>query len=388
MFRVIVWIQMQQEITDIARGLDRLVPKDAGQDQEVQTLQMHVKTLTALFDDAEEFLRLSEPVLEKESAKSASPTSVDAPTKPKEQPQEAVCGWTVNNTSDDGSASHDLLMTRIRKMLQQPEIEAPAPKTHNRSDASGPVASASPSAAKHHRHSISKSRLMNYEAEKVLDVRGSRNSVRDYLVQWKDMAEPIWVPRSKCPEQAKQLIKEFSKARGSQTRRNSHMLAQARLNPSAVHSPINKTTNDIFIVDKIVDHKMRYGKKYYFVKWEGYTDDDNTWERADKLRQEVAAVVEQYEQQRAREKARAVSKDDQQRQSESEGDEATKPLAAKRLKRGDENTPREQEFDDESDIEFPFVQYDDEDLDNEHDNSGDLLEDKIPVPTHRSVGAA
>lgn len=387
--RMIVWIQMQEQINYTGRGIAQLMTTT--QSQEVQTLQTHVKALSALFDDAEEILRLSEP--EEELVKPASPTSVDSPAKPKEQPR----GWTVNDTSDHGVATHDMLMERIRKMLKQPEPEAPNTKAHKRkspaaASGSSSTTSSSPSAvrgAKHHRYAFSKSRLENYEAEKVLDVRGTRNSVRDYLVQWKGMVEPMWVPRRKCPDQAKELISAFSNARRAQSRRESQMLARGLLDPKAVCSSSHNAPNDIFIVDKIVDHKVRYGKKYYFVKWEGYADDDNTWERADKLRQEVVEVVNQYERERARKRALASSSNDNQRhQGESEDDVATE---AKRLKRADENMARdlkEQESDDDSDMEFPFVQYDDQDLENDFDNAADELEEKAPGPTYRSVDGA
>ncbi|AFN82627.1 chromobox protein [Encephalitozoon romaleae SJ-2008] len=35
---------------------------------------------------------------------------------------------------------------------------------------------------------------------------------------------------------------------------------------------------DIYTVDKIVGHRRRRGTKQYLVKWEGYSDSENTWE--------------------------------------------------------------------------------------------------------------
>lgn len=386
---MIVWIQMQEQINFSVRCVKQLMA--TAQSPEVQTLQTHVQILNTLFDEAEEILRLSEPKPEQEPVQPASPTSVDAPAEPKEQPQDGVCGWMVNDSSDQGATTHDMLMSRIRKMLKQSNPETPTPNAHKRKSpaaGSSSATSSSPPAAKHRRYAFSKSRLEQYEAEKVLDVRGTRNSVRDYLVQWKGMAEPMWVPRRKCPEQAKELISDFINARRAQSRRNSRMLARGARDSEAVRSSADKVRSDIFIVDKIVDDKMRYGKKYYYVKWEGYTDNDNTWERADKLRREVAEVVSEYERQRAREKALAnISSDSQRHQSESEDDDvAMERLAAKRTVVRDD--PEEQEFEDESDMEFPFLQYDDQDLENDFDTAADELEEKVPVPTYPSMDLA
>ena len=37
------------------------------------------------------------------------------------------------------------------------------------------------------------------------------------------------------------------------------------------------------MAEKIVDSRKRKGKREYFVKWEGYPSDENTWEKAANL---------------------------------------------------------------------------------------------------------
>lgn len=53
--------------------------------------------------------------------------------------------------------------------------------------------------------------------------------------------------------------------------------------------------DDMFIVDEIIDQRIRNGKLQYFVKWQGYPDpEDNTWEPAENL-SSCPTVVEAFE---------------------------------------------------------------------------------------------
>lgn len=40
----------------------------------------------------------------------------------------------------------------------------------------------------------------------------------------------------------------------------------------------------LYNVEKIVEKKRINGKVLYFVKWEGYSEEDNTWEPASNLK--------------------------------------------------------------------------------------------------------
>ena len=40
---------------------------------------------------------------------------------------------------------------------------------------------------------------------------------------------------------------------------------------------------EIFTVEKIVNKRVKGGQTYYFVKWQGYPDTDNTWESKENL---------------------------------------------------------------------------------------------------------
>ena len=50
--------------------------------------------------------------------------------------------------------------------------------------------------------------------------------------------------------------------------------------------------DNVFEVEKIVDHKIINGRLSYFVKWKGYKDEDNTWEPEDHFLQ--TECIEDY----------------------------------------------------------------------------------------------
>lgn len=147
-------------------------------------------------------------------------------------------------------------------------------------------------------HRNVRKQIANLNAEKVLMHRDG-NHLCSYLVKYAGREEPIWVLRKQCAPQAQQKIDDFNKRRLATTRKVNRQRAEdaaERLqsgDAAATDSDVDE--GDIYIVDKIVGHRMRYGKKQYLVKWDGYDSSDNTWEAASKLQDDVADVVEAYE---------------------------------------------------------------------------------------------
>uniref|UniRef100_K3X9G9 Chromo domain-containing protein n=1 Tax=Globisporangium ultimum (strain ATCC 200006 / CBS 805.95 / DAOM BR144) TaxID=431595 RepID=K3X9G9_GLOUD len=151
--------------------------------------------------------------------------------------------------------------------------------------------------------------VANLTAKRVLQIRDF-SSVCEYLIEWKELVEPIWVQRRQCAPQGKEVIDKFNKIRLQQARRATRERAAISRTTKSTGEATETAEGDVYIVDRIVGHQGRRSKKQYLVKWDGYDSSENTWEAASKLQREVPEIVDEYE------KRVAISVNTQQQKAE------------------------------------------------------------------------
>jgi len=65
---------------------------------------------------------------------------------------------------------------------------------------------------------------------------------------------------------------------------------------SEVIRPVDKIgKHDVYVVESIVAKRKFRNKFEYLVKWKGYSSDDNTWENAAKMKEDIPELVKEFE---------------------------------------------------------------------------------------------
>ncbi|KAF1783706.1 Chromo domain [Phytophthora cactorum] len=162
-------------------------------------------------------------------------------------------------------------------------------------------------------------------AEQVLGIR-QYGSAREFCIRWQGLETPLWIARRKAPPQAKELIDLYKaelRARGNQGATNPTGKKKTSRNGAA-----GGADAEFYAVDHIVNHRLFNKKREYLVRWENYDESEDTWEKAEKLRVDVPDIVDAYEEQLHRNRARAEAV--QSAMSELNRDGGSKPTTKKR----------------------------------------------------------
>ncbi|KAK3094693.1 hypothetical protein FSP39_004990 [Pinctada imbricata] len=130
-----------------------------------------------------------------------------------------------------------------------------------------------------------------FSVSKILDMRTIEGKT-EYYLKWKNFpdTENSWEPAENID--SPELLEEFLKTRAANHGPKKKKKPNKESNTSVTNGSVSSPEQEKYVVEKILDNRVKNGKTEYLIKWKNYHESENTWEPEENI--EAVELLARY----------------------------------------------------------------------------------------------